>query len=792
MRYSLIGFFMLFTPLLYAQFSVNGKVIDDKKQALGFANIVLLQASDSSFVAGTTSAVDGQFSINTSLAETYILSVSILGYNSYFSELFILNDQNPTQIFEAIALQAGGIALETVEVTAEAPIFERQIDRTVLNLENRVTTTGSSVLEVLERSPGVFVNRSSGAIGMLGKDGVNIMINGKLNYTPPDALLAFLEGLDASNIVKIELITTPPSNFDAQGNAGYINIVLKQGTEEGWRGSYSLSGGYGRGEVAAASLNINYGKGKFGLIGNYSYNLIGHQQNSTIIRNAGDDRLNNTSDRLPQRNTHNASLGLDYKVSNTTTIGVLFSGYSNQWDMDAFNTIKQGPELDTTITSINTEINDWNHFQANINLAQQFKNGSSLSADIDYLFYDNDNPTTYFLQYETDQIIFQEENVFSTKATPFDIQVGKIDYAFPVSTVFKWSSGLKYVQSNFENDVLVEQDGVRLGEFSSANDLTENIFAAYTDFDYQFHEKWRLKAGLRYEHTDTDLEDEEVGKVVDRNFGSFFPSVFLNYKMNDQNNLNVSYSRRINRPAFTDMAPFIIFLGPRTSFGGNTALQPAIANTFQVDYRFKAINFSVQYTDEDSTIVRFQNRIDPATNTQLIVPDNLSSQQIFSASVAFPVTVTKWWDMRIFSMYLWQRVTTVEPLGTFIDRQDNIRLNSTQTFTLPQQFKIELSGFYQTPSLMGNVRFEPFYILNFGIQKQFKNKSRLTFNITDLLDSIVFEGTTEIADEAVFISRTSDFSQRTFKLTYSTTFGNQKVKGARKRESGKEEKGRVN
>ncbi len=790
----MVCLYLLASNAVTAQYQVSGKLTDANNEPLGFANIVLSLNADSSFVKGTTSDFDGNFSLSVQNENTYFVTISMLGYDNYLSKPFTLNDQNKEQILENIKLSEGGLQLEEVTVTARKPIFEQRIDRTIINLENRVAMAGANTLEVLEQSPGVIVNRSSGAIGMLGKDGVNVMINGKLNYMPNDALLQFLEGLDANNILKIELITTPPANLDAQGNAGYINIVLKNNPNEGLQGSYALTGGYGRGILGNGSINLNYRKGKINLFGNYAYTRNDQEQFTSLNRSINSFQSSLTSEREPIRNNQNARLGLDYQIGKNTTVGVLFSGYLNKWDMNALNTILEKETNEITIISRNREDNNWQHLQSNLNITHQFKGGGTLSTDFDYLYYKNENPTLYDQTFQDENgVVFNAQDVFSTKTTSFDILVGKVDYSTPFSDNLNFSIGTKYVQSNFENNVLVTENNIVLDAFTSESDLEENIFAAYTELDYQATEKIRLKGGFRYEFTDTELNSTNGGQVIDRQFGSLFPSLFFNYKINPTNQFNLSYSRRINRPSFSDMAPFIIFLSPNTSFGGNAALQPAIANTFQSDYRYKTVNFSIQYTQEDSTIVRFQNRFEPTTNTQIIVPDNLREQKTISASVAFPIRVNDWWNMRLFGIYTYQTAIWVDDeLGTQEFDQNIFRLNGSQSFKLPNDFGIELSGFYQTTSLNGNVKFKPQGVLNFGIQKKLKNNARLTFNINDVFNSLKAIGVTDLPNENIFVTRTFDFSQRTFRLTYSTIFGNQKLKGSRNRYSGDEERNRVN
>lgn len=290
-----------------------------------------------------------------------------------------------------------------------------------------------------------------------------------------------------------------------------------------------------------------------------------------------------------------------------------------------------------------------------------------------------------------------------------------------------------------------------------------------------------MKAGLRYEYTDTELNSSSDGLVVDRAFGALFPSAFLQHQINDNNQFNLSCSRRINRPSFSDMASFVIFLDPRTVMGGNAALQPAIADAFQVDYRYKAINFSMQYTTEDSTIVRAQNRFDGNVGIQTIIPDNLKDQQTFTASVAFPVPVTDWWKMRFFAQYTYQEATSEDKGAFYTFNQNSFEVTGSQSFELPNDFSAELSGKYGTAIINGNQRFKPVGFMNFGIQKRLKNNARLSFNIGDVFNSLEFITTTDLPQQNFFVERLFDFSQRTFNVSYSASFGNQKVKGSRKR-----------
>lgn len=789
----------LLPNISHGQYSVSGTVHDADGEPLSLATVVLLNSSDNALIDGEVADVDGNFELNIDREGNYKLRVSMVGFSTFHSEPFQLSESNPLRNFGTLVLQTGNLEMESLQVTADRPYIIREIDRTVLNVEDRVSTAGANTLEILEQAPGIIVNRQNNSITMLGKDGVNVMINGKEQYMPANALLNYLEGLDGSNIRSIELITTPPASLDAEGNAGFINIELKQERESGFNGTTAFSSGYGRGETGNVSLNLNYRASKVNISGSYSYLRSGQEQFTTLFRRTGSgsnlSEVFLTSDRSPTQNNHNGRLSLDYNLGENTILGVLVSGYANRWDMEAVNDSRfRFTNLpDTLLTSRNSEDNDWNHVHTNLNLSHRFEGGSSLNLDVDYLMYDNKNPVAYNLRYsDVADNTLREERVFSQKDTPFDIFVAEANYTRLLGESIKLNSGLKFVQSTFENDVFVEENAIRLPGFTSQSDLEEQIIAAYSQLDYQLSENTALNAGLRFEHNNTDLISSNGGKVVDRSINRLFPSVFIAHDINQQNSVNFSYGKRINRPAFSDMAPFVIFLTPNTSFGGNAALQPSVAHTFQAGYRFKDFNITAQYSLEDSSIVRFQNRFNTGENTQIIVPDNLDDQQIFSASIAFPFRLTKWWRMRYSATYTWRESNMHVGSESRILRNNNLSLNGSQSFTLGNNFSAEISGFYQTRSQVGNVRFDPLGSLNIGIRKQFSNNSRLSFNVTDLLNTLKRSGVTDLEGNDFFVNRTFDFSQRTFKVTYTLSFGSQNVKGARNRDSAREEQQRIN
>ena len=800
-RTILLLFSLLFTTTLTAQYTVTGTLRNADGEALSFANAVLYTAADTAFVTGTTTDLDGSFTITTERAGSYFLRGSQIGLADYQSERFQLNDANPNRNFANLTLGAtAGVDLQTVTVTASQPLFTRQIDRTIVNVAGQPTTAGQTALEVLERSPGVIVDRVGGGINMMGKEGVRVMINGRLNYMPADALLSYLAGIPASNIIRLELITTPPADLDAEGNAGYIDIILRRLPDEGLRGTYALTGGYGGGEVAQGNVSLTYRQGITSLFANLSYARNAVPERSYLRRTITGENPETTNlnfDRDPLRNNVNLRLGADFALSSKTTLGVLFSGYTDIYDMEGLQTNRFGLATtpDTLLRTRVVEDNDWIHAQTGVSLTHNLTGGGSLSGGVDYLYYDNSNPIGYDLNYGPleGSGTLREQTLNSTKDSPFGILVAKADYAKPLGTG-TFSAGVKAVVADFENDVRLLRDGVRDPGFSSLSVLNESIGAAYAQYkgatggdggkgvEYQF--------GLRYELTDTELTEAAAGSLVDRNYGLLFPNASLGFRMGEKTRVTAGYSRRIDRPAFTQLAPFVVFLDPRTNFGGNPALQPGIANAVEVGLTRGGISLNLGYTAIDSAIAAFQPIYNGDIRAQVIQPVNLVDQRVYSATLGVPTKIAPWWRGRLnFTYTNTENVALVEG-NKLTSRLGNFRIAGGQNFTLPGGWTLGLSGFYSGRNLRGYVEALPLGTLNVALQKKLNNGASLTLGVDDALNTFEFRNETTIPQQNFFAERGFDPSRPTFKLSYSASFGNGRVK-VLQRDSAGEERGRV-
>ncbi len=762
-----------------------------------FANVLLLNARDSSLVKGAVSSESGVFYFENLAVGRYLLAATLVGYHKAYSPVF---ESSPQGSFWVLIMQEEPKNLNEVTVTAKKPLFEQQIDKLVVNVESSITAAGGTALEVLERSPGVTVNRQNNVLSMSGKSGVMVMLNGKLTRLPMDAVIQMLSGMNASTIEKIELITSPSARYDAEGDAGIINIVTKKNLNYGTNGTLSGTLGYGFKEKAAASLGLNHRREKLNLFGDYAYNLNHGWAIYESRRNIQQPEQLVNSGFSITRNTistnQNAKAGFDYSLSPRTTLGGIVMGYLNDFKMNApsaaptyeNNLLVRQSDLQIT------ENSQWKHLMFNLNLRHVFPKKQEWSLDVDRLFYKNENPTDYVIDFKDWGQGSQEKQQFRiAKHTPIRMWVMKTDFLQPLTSKGKLEFGLKSSSTQLNNDVLMERlsqsDWRPDPTFTQQYHLHENVSAAYSNLNYQFTPKTSLQAGLRYEYTQTDINTRSGESLVHRRYGNLFPSVFLSRKLSDQHTLTFSYTRRISRPAYTDLAPFVIFGDLNSFYFGNEKLLPTISDGVQANYTLKnQYIFSVRYSFDKNSIVRLFPHIDADHNRFNYYPENINGQRTLSLTSSIPIKFTSWWQSQNNLTGYWQYINTVFQNQPVKRSVINAQLNSSHTYTLPGKFTAELTVFYKSPFLEGFRQIRSFWNVTAGIQKVLPNgKGTIRLNINDIFWTNKFRWNTRVPSLNLNEAGSYRFEPRVVRFTYSRSFGNQKVKAAQRRATGSEE-----
>ncbi|MBA4850501.1 TonB-dependent receptor domain-containing protein [Emticicia sp. BO119] len=790
---------LCFTFESVAQSHIMGEIRSNDDKPLSFANVLLLKTKDSSLVKGSIATENGFYQFENIKEGTYFISASMIGYEKVSSAHFQIAASEKELRMTLLIAKELTAQLKEVAVRAKKPLYEQQTDRLVVNVESSITASGGTALEVLERSPGMSVNRQTNVLSMSGKSGVMVLINGKLTRLPMEAVIQLLEGMTANTIEKIELITTPPARYDAEGDAGLINIITRKNLNYGTNVSLSATMGYGWYERPAGSVNLNHRRQKLNLYGDYSYIRNRHWvQYSTFRSVTQPDGLletNLVANRYQKSPVHTSKIGFDYNLKPNTIFSGLISGFhnTNRQHIPSVSHVYLNNKMITENKVGINEANVWENAMVNLSMKHNFRNKLEWSIDADRLYYRNVDPT-YYLAESTDlrsnNLAQQEFRV--NKDTPIKLWVIKTDFARPFLKN-KWETGAKLTSTNLMNEVLMEihEDNQWLTEstFSQQYKLTERIGAVYSNFTTQLFKKVTLQIGARYEHTQTDINTLARQSLVKRNYGNFFPNVSVSDKISKDHTLNFSYGRRITRPSYKDLAPWVIFADLNTFFYGNENLLPTISEVLQSSYVLKEkYIFSLRYSYDKNAIATYLPHIDAANNRVNFFPENIDRQQTLTFTTSIPVTFTKWWQTQNSFTGYWQKIKTVFQNAPFNRTIWNAQFNTSHSFRLPHAMMGEMLFFYRSPSLNGIARVAATAELSFGLQKTLsKNAGTLRLNINDVFWTNRGRSSSRI--EAINLNVRSTFLRepRTTRLTYSRSFGNQKVKASQKRMTGSEE-----
>ncbi len=784
---------LLLLPLfIAAQSKINGKVVDEFQQPIPFANVLLYQSNGESTEDRSISIDTGEFTLLSPLTGEFYILVTSMGFEEYKSQPFTLSD-NTTINLSTLVIKEASFALQDVKVVGKKIPYKREIDRTVISLEEETAAAGSSILDILERTPGLVVDRQNNSISMLGKDGVNVMINDKMTYMPATALVQYLNGLSADTVKSIELITTPPAKYDAEGNSGYVNIILKKKDNEGYNGNFIVSNSTSYNDNKSqrnATANFNVADSKNVLSVNYSFTnneiptegyITRSYTNVTPIFNSRADFFNGMN--VP---SHNIRLTDEYNLTNQWQIGVTVTGYTSTENLLGDTEYQENESLNYGF--VRDEIKEWKSAQINLFTGYQLTENARIDVEYSYLQYDN------YTNYDADflaQSDLTPDNLYTEKTSPFFIRVAKLDYKAKLLSKFDYTAGLKYVKSNFSNENLVAYDNVIRDEFSQGSDLDESLVAAYSQLNFDASKAIKFQLGLRYEHTDTFVTSPEGEVFVDRNYGNFFPSLFMGYKINDYNNLNLSYSKRIKRPAFTDMAPWLVFLDLNTAVFGNLTLQPSFSDNYQIDYRIKSLSISGQYSREKNVIARFSPNIDEDSNLITYIPNNFDLRESFNAIINFPVTIASSWKIRCFTTLSSSKVVGMLDEIPVNRSVESLRFNMNHYITLGEKLSMQLIGFYQTKQNLNNGGVMlPMGKFDVSLQRKINERLNITLNGTNLLNTMVFRPKIDIPELSLYQSGYFNFQKPQVKVTAAYNFGNQKVKGKQAKQS--DESSRVN
>lgn len=791
-HYKIVISFLCLLLSIYtnAQQKVVGLIESINKIPLMGSTVTVIRFADAKEVKSVSTDSNGKFSITGLPISTFILKISCVGYNKTNTGLFAITIDTFEVNMGTITMSPKISELSEVTIIAKEKTLSQSNGTLTVNLGSSPTANGLSALEEIERLPGVGINRQNGTVSLKGKEGTTILINGIRTYMPTDALLQFLSSTAASKIAKIEIISNPSSSMDAEGSSGIINIVMKKNRQRGVSSSMEGQAGYGKGAIYNFIGDIGYNKTKMSSYFGYSFSKLAQEQISQNSReNTYSNQLfniNTFSTRFPIQRNHNIKYGIDYQVSDSSSIGVGLTFYDNKWSMNASNETLIFPTTYNKLKIVTQEINHWQHVGGNINFQHKFHQGRFIAANFDYLYYKDNNPSTYSTsQFDQNGTILSISSNTISKSTPIHIIAPQINYTLYKSKNMNVRIGIKSSISNFKNSVSDFGNPNSSFRIIDSSSLVERILASYGESDYKISNILTIVGGLRYEQTYSNLSANGLSNNIEKKYNNLFPNLSIIYQLRHNNTISFYYNKRINRPSFNDIAPFVLYLDPFTIFTGNPAIQPSIIHNFGTDYTIGKILLSTNYSYEKDVLAKFQINVDLVKNIQTIRPENLGNKHIFSFSIIAPITISTWWNIQNSVTTVWQHLSTGQFQNDRTLKQFSLQYSGTSQFIINSSIITEIAGFYNSKSLSGTSVIKSYGGLNLGLQIKCSTSSILRFNINDIFNSI--KSTALIDTKEFHIKNGYDFSQRTIKISYAYKWGN----NIKKNKTAVEEKSRV-
>lgn len=779
---------------------ISGRVLLADGSAAEYATVTLHLAADSTLVKGTMTDVSGAYELVGVQTGRYYLAASSIGAGKKLSPAFEFTGKD-TDLAD-LRLEDATNTLGEVTVTARKQVIEVKADKTILNVEGTVNSTGLNALELLRKAPGVTVDNNEN-VTIKGKNGLRVLIDGREVPLDGKDLAAQLKGMQAADIANIEIISNPSAKYDAAGNAGIININLRRNKALGTNGNIGLEAIQGETPKAGLNLSLNHRTESLSLFGSYNNHYGRWHNDQNFFREQNGLTFDQKAKNYNTSRWNSARLGADWRINDKHTLGVLLNGSlaPSDWNSTSntlISTLENTGAPDTLLAATNTVDDNRRNGSVNLNYRFADTSGHSLNLDLDrgvYRIRGNSFQPNYYRTADGENLL-SERTYRSLTPTDIDITTAKADYE---QHFLKGTLGIgakvAHVQTDNTFDFFNIANGQEIKDLEVSNRFKyrERTSAGYVNYQRQVG-KLHVQAGLRVENTDYtgDLiaSTPQNGEKVEANYTELFPSAALTYKFNDKLGLNATYSRRIDRPSYQDLNPFEFKLDELTYQKGNPMLRPQFTNSFELSPTYQGhpvITLGYSHTKDlftqvlDTTDVR----------ATFITNENIADQKNYSATLNAPTPIAKWWE-GFLSVTVFHSDFSAKFRDNFTAEQSFTAFNlyGEQTFRLPLGFSLQLSGWYNSPAFWGTLRSDAQGAVDLGIQKKvLDDKGELRLRIGDILGTAGWGGE-NIFTPGLRMRARGTWESQTVTLNFSYRFGSAEIKGVRQRKTGLDEESR--
>jgi len=795
----LFSLLVLVTSFASQAQQVTGLAKDADGKVLNGVTISLLKDTGRAILKYTVTKNSGIYAFDNVASGKYRISASHVGFAPAVSPVFEVSGDNASGPELKLAKASG--QMSSVTVTAAKPIVEVKADKTILNVEGTINSVGSDALELLRKSPGVMVDKDEN-LSVNGKNGVQVYIDGRPTPLSGQDLSNYLKSIQSTSIESIEIITNPSAKYEAAGNAGIINIRLKKNKSLGTNGSVNAGVNIGHYPKYNGGISLNHRNKNMNIFGNYAFNKGKNINHIDLYRTVADSLFDQHGTMKMENESHNYKAGVDFFLNKKNVLGVMVNGTVAKPSVsnDSHTDISYLPtdSLNRILVAENSSIMKRNNVNLNVNYTYTGADGKSLTLNADHGYYDISTNQLQPNFYYDPSGINLTKSVISRMISPTNIYInslkgdweqnfkkGKLGYGGKVAFV-KSDNDFQNYDLNGSNEVL-NTDKSNLFTYK------ENINAAYVNYNRQF-KGVMVQAGARLENTiakgnSSGVKDnKEWEDGFDRNYSNVFPSAAVTFNKNPMSQFGISYSKRIDRPAYQDLNPFEFKLDEYTFQRGNVDLKPQYTNSIGISHTYKyRLTTSLNYSHVKDMFAQW---IDTTEKSKAFIQKkNLAQQDIISFNVSYPYQYKSYMIFANlssnYSMYKADfgpgREVDQDAFGLNLYVQNSLKFGKTKTWTA------ELTGFYVAPTIQqGAFRSNSLFSLDAGLSKNlWKNKATIKTSFSDMFNTLHFTGKQEFVGQVTKIK--AQWESQQLKVNFVYRFGSNQIKAARNRTIGAEE-----
>lgn len=708
------------TTLCQAQSQIRGIVLNEAESPLDFASIEILSVVDSAFVHGMITDSLGTFESEAIPEGRYLLQISRLGYRKLLMQI---ESGNPDNARPTYVLKSDVENLDVITVSARRPMIEQKSDHIVVTIPKSIAQ-GNSLVEILDKTPGILFNPQAESLALLGKENVLIYIDGRPQHLQSAAIFALLRSMQPGIVARIEVYTNPPARFDASGDAGIINIVTKSGQIGDLIAIRSFAE-YGRTFRHGTTINYNIQNARIKFYGNYDYSDRRNLRLVQLDRKIKDGSQTTLLQQFAKRKTfpinHMVQAGITYDLKSNTSASVHFKYFDQGSYLDLIDTtfILHGSALDSKITLSNEDTRRPNRILLNAGLIHRFrKEGKTISFDFDYGSTTIEQASTFESDFLTDALVRTGgRELFNRQFSDLAIYATRLNYTQSFDNSFKIDVGLNISYSPFSyvNDFYeVNNAGLEIDDsFTSKLVSEEAIAAAYFNANGKIF-GFETQFGLRFEHTNAPISTNQGNQVV--RYGSLFPSLFLSRLIKDDHQLNLTYGRRIVRPGHIDRSPYRRLISFYTHIAGNPNVLPQFTDNLGLRYRYtpRDWSFNIDYSHTDNLLTYIPMQ-DDATRIELVQRGNLDRRDLWSFTISSPLKIVPNGTGRINidGLHTSYGGVQVDPLTP--NRRWSLNLNVSQSMELSEMLDLNLTFQYYSKAFYGFIIGEARWQANLGL-----------------------------------------------------------------------------